>query len=93
MALTRSLYPMKTLINGDIILLAIGKTPVIKDKTLFIEPNDWFAEIAKDYPKLQEEYQRLEPMKNGMNKAKTEALTSVRAQWLRGPDSNRRPIG
>ncbi len=70
------------------ILLAIGKTPVIKDKKLYIEPNDWFATIAKSYPKLEKEYQRLEPHKNRMNKAKTEALTSVRTQWLPGQDSN-----
>jgi len=64
------------------ILLAIGKTPIIKDKKLSIEPNDWFAKIAKDYSKLEREYLKLEPTKNRMNKAKTEALTSVRAQWL-----------
>lgn len=54
-----------------------------------LEPNDCFATIAKDYPKLEKEYQRLEPTKNRMNKAKTEALTSVRAQWLPTSVQNR----
>jgi len=33
---------------------------------------------------LEAEYLRLEPTKIGQNKAKTEALASVRARWLPG---------
>lgn len=65
------------------ILLALGKTPIIKDEELFIEPNEWFAPIKNGYPALEAEYNRLEPDVNGSEKAKTEALTSVRTQWLR----------
>src|SRR3989338_5330608 len=65
------------------ILLALGKTPIIKDQKLAIEPNEWFAEIQNDYPALEKKYLRLEPTKTPMNKAKTEALASVRAHWLR----------
>ncbi len=65
------------------ILMAIGKTPIIKDKKLFIEPNEWFAEIGNDYPKLENEYTGLEPTKMPLNKAKIEAIASIRAQWLR----------
>ncbi|MBI3685573.1 hypothetical protein HY250_04170 [Candidatus Azambacteria bacterium] len=75
------------------ILLALGKTPIITDQKLFIEPNEWFAEIGNDYPALEKKYLRLEPTKMPMNKAKTEALASVRAHWLRGEDSNLRPSG
>ena len=73
------------------ILLALGKTPIIKDQKLTIEPNEWFAEIGNDYPALEKKYLRLEPTKTPMNKAKTEALASVRAHWLRGQDSNLEP--
>jgi len=65
------------------ILLALGKTPIIKDKKLVIEPNEWLVPIKNDYPALEAEYLRLEPTKMPINKAKTEALTSVRAHWLR----------
>jgi len=63
------------------ILLALGKSPLIIDEKLFIEPNEWFIPINKDYSKLAIEYQRLEPHKMPMNKAKIEALASIRAQW------------
>jgi len=68
--------------------LALGKTPIIKDQKLFIEPNEWFAPINNGYPSLEKEYLRLEPQKTPMNKAKTEALASVRARWLPGLDSD-----
>jgi len=64
------------------ILLALGKTPIIKDQKLAIEPNEWFAEIQNGYPALEKKYLRLEPTKMPMNKAKTEALASVRAHGL-----------
>ena len=70
------------------ILMAIGKTPIMKDKTLTIEPNEWLVPIKNEYPALEAEYLRLEPTKMPMDKAKTEALTSVRAHWLRELDSN-----
>ena len=75
------------------ILMALGKTPIIKENKLIIEPNEWFVPIKNDYPTLQTEYLGLEPTKIGQNKAKTEALASVRAHWLPGWDSDPRPIG
>ncbi len=75
------------------ILLAIGKTPIIRDGKLTIEPNDWLAEIEKAYPSLEKEYLRLEPTKNRLNKRENRALGSVHTRWLRGWDSNPRPIG
>lgn len=75
------------------LLMAIGKTPIIRDEKLTIEPNEWFVPIEKGYSTLEKKYLGLEPTKLPLNKAKTEALTSVRAQWLPGSDSNRRPIG
>ena len=89
-------YARKAFITGGLelkkeILLALGKTPIIKDGKLFIEPNEWLKPIKNDYPALQAEYSRLEPTKIPMNKAKTEALTSVRAQWQGRQDSNLQP--
>ena len=68
------------------ILLALGKTPIIKDQKLLIEPNEWFAEVGNDYPALAKQYARLEPKKNRLNKAQKEQLRSLRAHWL--PDHN-----
>ncbi len=73
------------------ILLALGKTPIIKDEKLFIEPNEWFVPIKNDYPALQAEYLRLEQSKTLMNEAKTEALASINARWLPREDSNLEP--
>lgn len=70
------------------ILMALGKTPIIKDNILIIEPNEWFAPINNEYPALEIKYLRLEPTKTPMNKTKTEALASVRAHWLGDRDSN-----
>jgi len=67
----------------------LGKTPIIKDQKLIIEPNEWFAEIRNNYPALEKEYLRLEPTKMPMNKAKIGAIASIRAQWLAWLDSFR----
>ncbi|MCL4390233.1 recombinase family protein [Patescibacteria group bacterium] len=86
-------YARKAFITGGLelkkeILLGLGQSPKIKDGKLVIEPNEWFQPIKNDYPKLEKEYLGLEPTKLPLNKAKTEALTSVRARWRRRPDSN-----
>lgn len=52
---------------------------VIISKILAIEPNEWLVPIKNEYPALEAEYLRLEPTKMPMDKAKIEALTSVRA--------------
>ena len=88
-------YARKAFITGGLelkkeILMALGKSPIIKDKKLFIEPNEWLQPIGNGYPALEKEYLRLEPAKMPINKAKTEALISVRARWLRRWDSNPR---
>ena len=70
------------------ILMALGKVPIIKDKKLFIEPNEWFVPIGNGYPALEKEYIGLELNKKPLNERKTEALASVRARWRRRWDSN-----
>ncbi len=64
------------------ILMTLGKTPIIKDNKLIIEPDEWFIPIKNSYPALMAEYIRLEPTKIPMDKTKTEALASVRTRWL-----------
>lgn len=81
-------YARKAFLMGGLelkkeILLALGKTPIIKDKKLFIEPNEWLVPIKNEYLNLEAEYLRLEPTKIEQNKHKTEAFTSVRTRWLR----------
>ena len=66
------------------ILMALGKTPIIKDQKLLIEPNEWFIPVKNKYPALEKEYLRLEPTKTLMTKRQIEGLASVRAHWLRG---------
>jgi site-specific DNA recombinase len=80
-------YARKAFLEGGLelkkeILMAIGKAPIIKDGKLTIEPNKWLVPIKNGYPALAAEYARLEPMKMPMNKAKKEALASLRAHWL-----------
>jgi len=82
-------YARKAFLMGGLelkkeILMALGKNPIIKGEKLIIKPNNWFQPIRKDYPALEKEYLRLEPIKIPQNKAKTEALASVRTRWLRG---------
>ena len=64
------------------ILLALGKTPIITDQKLFIEPNKWFAEIQSSYLLLEKKYLGLEPKKTLMNKRQIEGLAPVRSHWL-----------
>ena len=72
------------------IMMTLGQYPIIKNKKLIVEPYKWFVPIKNNYSVLEKEYLRLEPTKLPPNKAKTEAIASVRARWRRGWDSNPR---
>ena len=63
------------------ILLALGKTPLMLNNKLTIEPNSWFVPINDNYPALEKEYIRLELDKNLSNKAKTDAIATVFTRW------------
>jgi len=81
-------YARKAFIAGGLelkkeVMMALGQNAIIKGEKLIIEPNEWFQPIKNDYSALEREYIRLEPTKLPLNKAKTEALASVRARWLR----------
>jgi len=82
-------YARKSFLTGGLelkkeILMTLGKRVIIRDKKLFVEPNDWFVPIKNDYPALEKEYLRLEQETMLDNKAKIEALASIRARWLPG---------
>ncbi len=70
--------------------MGLGQNPTIKDGKLSIQGNEWLQPIANGYPALEKEYLRLEPAKNRTNKAKIEAIASIRTQWLGRRDSNPR---
>jgi len=74
-------------VNGDMdtkkdILMAIGQNPTIKDGILRLETNEWLVPIKEAYPKLEEEYLRLEPLQVLENKGRTERFDPVRLMWL-----------
>ena len=70
------------------ILLALGKMPIIQDKKLTIEPNEWFVPINEGYPALEEEYARLELDKTLTESVRNEALASIRTRWGASRESN-----
>ncbi len=57
---------------------------------LRVETNEWLVPIKDMYPKLEEDYLRLEPLQVLENKERTELLTPVRLAWLPGEDFLRR---
>ena len=85
----------KEFLMGDMqtkkeILMALGQNPMLKDKKLSIQANEWLKPIAESYPALEKEYQGLELAKVGTNKEQNEDLTSLRLRWRGRPDLNRR---
>ncbi|MCP5004493.1 MAG: recombinase family protein [Planctomycetes bacterium] len=86
-------HAREAFINGGMdtkkdILMALGQNPTIKDGKLYIEANEWLVPIINDYPELEEEYLRLEPLQVHGNKERTELFAPVRLAWLPGEDSN-----
>ncbi len=51
---------------------------------------DGLIPIKNDYPKLKAQYEKSEPHKSRLNKRKTEALASIRLNWLGRQDSDLR---
>ena len=85
-------------VNGDLqtkkeIVTALGSNPKLKDGKFSIDACKWLQPIKNDYPPLEEEYLRLEPLIRPMDIIKTEALASVRTRWLGRRDSNPRITG
>ena len=77
------------------ILLALGKSPTIKDGKLNIEPNKWFAPIVNSNMTLAKAFPGISPAELSAKRPlepKEEALASSSKTLLRGWDSNPRPI-
>ncbi len=90
-------YALQAFVSGDAqtkreIILGLSSNQTIQDGKLLVSANDWLQPIGNSYPALKEEYLALEPLETVLNKAKTEAIASVRLRWLRGQDSNLQPI-
>ena len=73
------------------ILLALGQNFTLKGKILKLEPNPLLIPIKENYPKLKEEYDRLELDETGSTKQKEEALQPLLLLWRGRRDSNSRP--
>ena len=89
-ACARKEFLMRDMQTKKEILMALGQNPMLKDKKLSIQANEWLKPIAESYPVLEKEYRRLELAKVGTNKEQNEDLTSLRLRWRGRPDLNRR---
>ncbi len=79
-------HAQKAFQKGDLqtkkaILMTLGQNPTITDGKLSLEANCWLKPIEKDYPPLEAEYLRLEPLKTRINKGKNEVKTSLCPRW------------
>lgn len=75
------------------ILVALGSNQTLKDGKLNVQASPWLVPIKNDYPALKAEFLRLEPADRPENKERMADLSTIRSRWLRGQDSNLRPIG
>ena len=72
------------------ILAALCSNPIIKDQNLAIQAEEWFQCVKDGYTPLLQEYLRLELNKKPLDKAKSEALTSLINTWHGRQESNPR---
>ncbi|KKQ46461.1 MAG: hypothetical protein US63_C0001G0029 [Candidatus Moranbacteria bacterium GW2011_GWC2_37_8] len=70
------------------LLLTLGQNQILGNQILTLQAYEWFVPISEDYPKLKAEYVKVRTNKKLSTKAKTDALTSVRAHWSGRRDSN-----
>ena len=82
-------YARKEFITGGLdkkkeIFSALGQNFSLKDKKLYITPNEWFIPVEKAYPALEAEYKRVELDKNLTTEARNTALASLILDWGRG---------
>ena len=74
-------------------LADLGSNRQIKDKKTLITVNKWLLPILENAELHNQKLARFEPIVFGSDKRKDEALNMLRLSWLRGWDSNPRPIG
>ena len=83
-------FEVGTLQEKKEILIALCSNPLIKDKRLIIQAEKWFVKVKSDYDALKGQYDRLELAKKPLTKTQKDALASLRSQWWRWAESNRR---
>ena len=64
----------------------------LMNKRLDFEPYKWFVPIEKHYKPLEARYLKVRTKEFGSTKAKEAEMASLYKDWLRRPDSNRRPF-
>lgn len=79
--------------KGDVdalreILAAIGQNFSLKDKKVLIEASEWLLPIRKAYPRLKEEYERLELDKSLTESARNAAFSRLILDWGAYRESN-----
>ena len=68
--------------------MSLGYNTQIKAGKLSLETMEYFIPIKNGASALQKQYLGLELGKKSVTKAQTEALASIRAQWLATVESN-----
>ena len=90
-------YARKAFITGDTvirreIMMCMGYSPYLLDGSLHIDATEWLQPILTVYPKLEEEYRRLELPENwqysGLDDTKKEALQHLISSWQGYEESN-----
>ena len=89
-----SCYARKEFLLGGLnkkreIFSALGQNFSVKDKKVFIKPNEWFVPIEKAYPALLSEYNRLELDKTLDTATRNERFAQIILTWGGYPGSNR----
>ena len=90
--LTRNRYLEGDKIVKREVLNELGSNREIMGKKVLISLEKWFIPLYLMTKKHNDEMARLEPDKFGFDYNKNEALNRLRLSWLRGWDSNPRPI-
>ena len=81
--------------DGDIrtkreILKTFGKSLVLQDNKLRIEPNEWLVPIGEKYPEIERSYFKVRTNKKATAKEMEVALEPIYANWRAQWDSNPR---
>jgi len=79
-------YAEKAFIEGGLelkkeILLALGRTPLIKDGELILTPFEWLVPIEKNYPLIEQKFKGLEPNKHPVNIEQNIGIDTILPLW------------
>ncbi|MGH9924712.1 MAG: recombinase family protein [Nitrososphaeraceae archaeon] len=74
------------------IFTTLGNSFTLKNKNLEITLCEWFVPIQKEYAELERAFMGVRTDKSMTLQSKKAAFAAINANWLRGRDSNPRPI-